>query len=485
VYRSFLSWRYLFARRTNLIGVMGILVGVFALILILSIMTGFLAESRRVVRGSLSDVLIVPYQGDGPGTTIAADPGAILSTVRADPRVAGATGQLVWGGMITVEGKKLDPAMSSKLGQNPLVVQLVGVDVASVYRLAWSQVRAIVAAVGIRLPQLDFQDEYSATDLLPALTGALPRVDDPRAKVKNPLFPFARPERYRPRGRPKAAVVLGDQLFDGLELRVGQEIQIGTIVQDPVTGKWELSNREFVVAGTFRSGENESDQSLVYLDRRELADFLGGFRQYTHVLLRLHDYERDGRVVAAEVYETLLERGLLVENPSPRFPQVRTWEQFRGNTLGAIKNERVLMAIMLSLVLLVAGFTIFAILSMMVTEKRRDIGVLLALGATPRGLLDLFLMVAFWDALLGTIFGTLLGVWAALEIDNIERSLSSAFGVQIFDRSVYLFDYIPAIVEPIPVAMIVAGAFLCPLLFSTYPAWRAARLDPLEALRYE
>jgi lipoprotein-releasing system permease protein len=153
--------------------------------------------------------------------------------------------------------------------------------------------------------------------------------------------------------------------------------------------------------------------------------------------------------------------------------------------LGAIENERVLMAIMLSLVLVVAGFTIFAILSMMVTEKRRDIGVLAALGATPRGIQQLFLMIAFWDALLGGLLGGVLGTWGALEIDAIERWLSRTFGVQIFDRSVYLFDHIPSVVQPLWVATIVMGAFLCALVFAAIPAWRAARLDPLDALRYE
>jgi lipoprotein-releasing system permease protein len=78
-----------------------------------------------------------------------------------------------------------------------------------------------------------------------------------------------------------------------------------------------------------------------------------------------------------------------------------------------------------------------------------------------------------------------LGTWGALEIDGIERWLSRTFGVQIFNRDVYLFDHIPSVVQPLWVATIVLGAFVCALLFAAIPAWRAARLDPLEALRYE
>jgi lipoprotein-releasing system permease protein len=136
-------------------------------------------------------------------------------------------------------------------------------------------------------------------------------------------------------------------------------------------------------------------------------------------------------------------------------------------------------------VLLVAGFTIFAILSMMVTEKRRDIGILTALGATPHGVLVLFLMIGFWDVALGALTGAIAGVWAALEIDAIERWLSSLLGVQIFNRNVYIFDTIPSIVQPLAVATIVLGALVCTLLFAAIPAWKAATMDPVEALRFE
>jgi lipoprotein-releasing system permease protein len=121
----------------------------------------------------------------------------------------------------------------------------------------------------------------------------------------------------------------------------------------------------------------------------------------------------------------------------------------------------------------------------MVTEKRRDIGILSALGATPRGVLQMFLMIAFWDALLGGVAGAVLGTWGAIEIDAFERWLSRTLGIEIFDRSVYLFDHIPSVVQPLWVGTIVLGAFLCALVFAALPAWRAARLDPLEALRYE
>jgi lipoprotein-releasing system permease protein len=488
VYRTFLSWRYLCRRPTNLIGIVGILVGVGALILILSIMTGFLEESRRTVRGTLSDLIVAPRQGEsGARGVVSADPAEVLAALRADPRVAAAAPQLLWGGIITQRGElgrnyERLLASSSLSHSGLLAIQLVGIDVDGIERLTWPGRALALRAIGGWAPPPGIQDELDASAFLRSLVGDEPP-EDWTVAPPNPLFPFLPP--HAPRlGRPRAGILIGEQLFLDLQMRVGQVVEIGTAVLDPASLEWRMNNREFVIAGTFRTRENETDVGRLYLDRRELADFLGQTRGYTQVLVRLVDYERDAAAASADLRAELAERGLIAGDAGGRL-EVRTWEEFRGNLLGAIENERVLMGIMLSLVLVVAGFTIFAILSMMVTEKRRDIGILSALGATPRGVMQLFLMIAFWDALLGGLVGAVLGTWGAIEIDAIERWLSRTFGVQIFNRDVYLFDHIPSVVQPLWVATIVLGAFLCALVFAALPAWRAARLDPLEALRYE
>lgn len=489
MYRSFLSWRYLVSRPTNLIGIVGILVGVGALILILSIMTGFLEMTRGTVRGTLSDLIVTPRQGERSARgVVSQDPRELLAALRADPRVAAAAPQLLWGGIITQRGdaaRNYERLLASQSHSGLLAIQLVGIDVNGIARLARPAQELAVRAFGGWLPPLGIQDELDATAFLHSLIG-----DGQEGKwteaAPNPLFPFAPPPRRGP-GRPKAGALVGEQLYVDLGLHVGDVIEIGTAVFDERIDDWRMNNREFAIAGTFKTRDNETDTGRIYLDRRELGDFLGDTRSYTQVLARLVDYERDAEALAPELREHLAERGLIAGGL--RFDggrmEVKTWEEFRGYLLGAIENERVLMGIMLSLVLVVAGFTIFAILSMMVTEKRRDIGILSALGATPRGIQQLFLMIAFWDALLGGVLGAVLGTWGAIEIDAIERWLSGVFGFQIFNRDVYLFDHIPSVVQPLWVGTIVLGAFVCALLFALIPAWRAARLDPLEALRYE
>lgn len=496
MYRSFLSWRYLFSRRTNLIGMVGILVAVAALIGILSIMTGFLEESRKAVRGTLSDVVIEPYfERSWTGQPVPTDPERLVSIVNRTEGVAGATPQILWYGMVTQGGlhsPKFEQIISSSTHGGLLAVQLVGIDVRTADRIAAPLLRAGIQVLGGIPPDLTVYDELLATDLLASLTREQGWSTDEEADereqlgapVATPLFPFQPPADYRPEGRPKSRVVVGQQLFRNLGLWQGDEIQIATAVPDPESGEWKVNNREFVIAGTFRSGENETDLGRIYMERAELSDLLGGTREFTQVLVKLEDYRADGERVSEELRGTLAAAGV-IRGGRAAATEVRTWEEFRGNLLGAIENERTLMAIMLSLVLVVAGFTVFAILSMMVTEKRRDIGVLLALGATSDGVLTLFLMIAFWDALIGAVVGATLGIWGALKIDAIERALSDSLGYQIFNRDVYLFDHIPSIVQPFAVTLIVLGAFTCALLFAAIPAWRAARLDPLEALRYE
>ncbi len=454
MYKYFLSWRYMRARRTNLIGVIGICVGVGALILILSIMTGFLEETKKSLRGGLADIIVETDQRMSmDGRRVPTSAGPLLAAVRADPRVVGACAQLSWFGMLTQGGRRA--GFAAEQIADPQKGQLSGV----------------------RLFGIDVADEYQTTELRAALTRT-PLLGQER--VANPDDPFAAPPGYAPEGRPLASCLVGEQLAQEWRLRRGSEIWITTALVDAKSGEVHPSDRRYIVAGTFRSGENEMDLQRIYLERGELADFLGNEREYSQVLLKLADYARDGTRVQAELREKLTSAGLV-----PNAEYVRTWEDYRRSLLGAIENERVLMAIMLSLVVVVAAFTVFAILSMMVTEKRRDIGILSALGATPGGVTLLFVLIGFWDTLLGATAGAILGVLGAVYIDTIERWLSNTIGIEIFNRKVYLFDHIPAIVNPAWVAVIVLGAFVIALLFSLAPAWKAGRLHPLEALRYE
>ena len=492
MYKTFLSWRYLVTRRTNFIGIVGIFVAVGALIMILSIMSGFLEQTKAMVRGGLSDLVVTPPAretrvSDDPALR---DPSDILARVRADERIAAASARLVWFALMAPDdesGFRSELILSDPSWGGQSAVQVVGVDVATPWRAALPVWAATLPGLGVQFRAPRVQDEFDTTAMFDALVRE-PHPDRPfAARVQNALSPFQMPPGYGRDGRPLEAVVVGERLMNSLALSRGMELTLVTFVPDGDGGARECK-RTYVIAGSFRTQDNEMDGQRIYMDRAALADLLNDGRTYTEVVARLDDYERDSAAVRKELPEGLAAAGLLPRDPlSGQVPDghVRTWEDFRQSLLGAIENERVLMAIMLSLILVVAGFTIFSILTMMVTEKRRDIGILSAVGATPRGVLSTFLLIGFWNALLGTSFGALAGVLGALHIDRIERWLSSAFQVQIFNRNVYYFDEIPSRVELVPVLLIVGGAFLCTLLFAAIPAWRAGHMNPLDALRYE
>ncbi|MEM1451367.1 MAG: FtsX-like permease family protein [Planctomycetota bacterium] len=470
MFRTFLSLRYLRARKTNWIGMAGILVAVAALVLILSIMAGFLAESRRTLRGNLADLVIQPPASEmlrettGDWIPVKTDLDRLLEIVDAHPKVVAATPQLQWYALFAPDGG--ESALQRPMQDAIELIEIIGVDPES--------------------------EEHATTfyDSLTIEPGKKPHLGSycSVGRPSDPKDPFRNlPRGLRAeRGRPKTPILVGEQLAYLWGLRRGDEISLVTATFDQESGELNQTgaNDRFQVVGSFRSKDNETDSRRIYMDRRALADWLQKDRDWSTVLLKVEDYERDKDVVRADLWQTLHDEQFL-HAPGQISSEFRTWEDFRRTLLKAIENEKSLMGIMLSLVLVVAGFTVFALLSMMVTEKRRDIGILCALGATSRGVLTMFLLIGLWEAVIGSAFGALIGVWGAINIDAIERKLSETFGYQIFDRDIYLFDHIPAEVTTSGVAWIVGGAVVSTLVFAAIPAWRASRLDPVEALRHE
>ncbi|ARN76487.1 lipoprotein-releasing ABC transporter permease subunit [Oceanicoccus sagamiensis] len=163
----------------------------------------------------------------------------------------------------------------------------------------------------------------------------------------------------------------------------------------------------------------------------------------------------------------------------------RDWTRTHGNLYSAIQLSKQLVGLMLLTIIAVAAFNVVSALVMVVTDKRGDIAILRTAGASPAGIMAVFMVQGTVIALIGTIVGTLLGVILSLTITDIVAAMESLLHMQFLNSDVYPVDYLPSDLRLNDVLMICGTAFVMSLLATIYPAWRASRVLPAEALRYE
>src|SRR5206468_12624163 len=165
--------------------------------------------------------------------------------------------------------------------------------------------------------------------------------------------------------------------------------------------------------------------------------------------------------------------------------RVQTWEELQAKFLNAVEKEKVLVTFLFSLISIVAVFLIFCIFYMIVVEKTRDIGIIKSVGATSSGVAGIFLGYGATIGILGAALGFGIGYVVVHNINTIHTWLGKALGVVVWDPEVYAFDTIPNTVEPARVFWILLIAILASIAGALVPAIRAARLNPVEALRWE
>jgi lipoprotein-releasing system permease protein len=159
--------------------------------------------------------------------------------------------------------------------------------------------------------------------------------------------------------------------------------------------------------------------------------------------------------------------------------------EMNRNLFSALRLEKIAMFIILVLIVLVAAFNIISTLIMVVMEKNKDIAILKSMGAPSGGILKIFVIEGLVIGVVGTALGTILGLLAALNLEQITDFVENLFGFKILSSEVYYIDKLPSQVNPLDVVLIVSTAILISLLATIYPSWRASKLDPAEALRYE
>ena len=267
-------------------------------------------------------------------------------------------------------------------------------------------------------------------------------------------------------------IVLGDILARILGVGIGDSVTL--MVPEVSVSIAGLAPRfkRFEVVGLFSVGA-EMDSGLAYINMRDAAK-----------LLRMGDKVDGVRIRVANLFDAREITWNLAVNLPGRY-MVSDWTRTQGNLYKAIQMEKRMIGLLLVMIVAVAAFNIVSSLVMLVQDKQGDIAILRTMGASPRQIMGIFIVQGSMIGVIGVVIGTILGVLGALSIDKLIGFIESVFGIQVIDGSVYFIDYFPSELQWMDVAWITGVSLILSLLATLYPAFRASRLSPAEALRYE
>ena len=383
---------------------LGLMLGVAALIVVLSVMNGFDRELRQRILGMVPHATVSEY-----GKPLS-DWQPVLEQIEADDRVVAAAPYIQAQAMLTNRGA-VQGAMISGIN-----------------------------------PEYERKVSILANHIA---TGSLEALNDKRF-----------------------GIVLGDLLARYLGVSVGDKVTM-VLPEASVSVAGVIPRlKRFTVVGTFEVGA-ELDASLAYIHIRDAAVVkrLGG--QVDGIRLQfedLFDAPTQVREIAAQL---------------PGYMRTSDWTRTHGNLFSAIQLEKRMVGLLLFLIVLVAAFNIVSTLVMVVTDKTADIAILRTMGATPGMIMRIFMVQGSVIGVVGTLLGSGLGVTLALTISDLVAWVENTFGIQFLNADVYFISYFPSELRWPDLAVIVSAALAISFVSTLYPAWRASRTQPAEALRYE
>lgn len=414
-YELLLGWRYTRAGRATRrngfisfisgVSMLGIALGVAALIVVLSVMNGFQKEVRDRMLGVLSHIEVFDDTGqamqDLPGT---------IATIEKNPEVLGAA-PFVAAQALVARGEDMK---------------------------------------GVMVRGIDPAQEPKVTDLARDLAGT--------------VLPRLVPGQF--------GILLGLDLARGLGVGVGDSVTLiapsGQVTPAGVVPRV----RQMTVVGTFSSGHYEYDSALAMLHMDDAARIFR-LEGPTGVRVKIRD-QQGARAVALELAGQL-----------PPGMYVTDWTRQNRNWFAAVQLEKRMMFIILTLIVAVAAFNLVSTLVMTVTDKRADIAILRTLGASPRSIMGIFMVQGATVGVVGTGLGLLLGLAIAFNIDTIVPALESLVGAKFLPQDIYLINRMPSDPQRGDILPIAVISLILAFVATIYPSWRASRVNPAEALRYE
>ncbi len=440
-----IAWRYLVARPITLVSTLSVTVGLIAIVVVDSVMNGFLGEQRSMIRALAPDVAI--EVASLPPEQAA----ALLERMRREPDVIRAEPRVEVAAMHRAPDR---PAVlgAPRIGES-YFVNLVGVEPSEV-------------ATGLQ----SFLTVSKRPDDL-----AIAHPDDPFWFVPDDSWWSGRlPPKFSQRDD-LTPVIFGRRLAYLFGYHAGTVLTIATLAGVPRAGeRLQPRTRLFVVVGTFSSRDRAYDETHALVARDRLVDFAS-------LAAPIEDLALTVRGSPAAVRDRL--RVALAGEVAPG--AIETWEDRKRLLLGAVEGERRVMNVAMFFVVIVATFSLFVTLHQMVRRKTRDIGVLSALGAPPLRSGLLFLLCGFIVTLGGSLLGLTGGLALAHWLNPLLDGVEALTGLRLFNPQLFHFDQMPVAVDLGRVVWYAFASVVCGTLFTLLPALRAARLDPVEALRHE
>lgn len=495
MYKLLLCVRYLQTRYLAFICIVSVMLGVATLIVVNAVMSGFSTKLKVRLHGVLSDIVIdtermdgfVKYDSQGRpvfdqnGQVVGLTPREMMEKIEQNSELM----RRIEAMTPTIEVFAiLQFNFQGQRQSKP--VKVIGIDPAGRAAVGGFS-EYLVRQNGSATPNFDLtpdalkqhdhnkrlRDDPAVAPIAPRrplLPGEIPEPDDNAMKADMPIaklygvIPGYSLAHFRFRNEQ-------GQVVTEAVLKPGDDVTIVTVGGGELKPVWGT----FLVADYLQTEMSEYDASFVYVPLEQLQAIRGMQDRCTALQIKLRNYEADKLFVTAELRKLF------------PYPDVRvdSWEERQGPLLSAIEVERGILNLLLFMIIGVAGFSILAIFTMIVSEKYRDIGIMKSLGASHYGVMSIFVGYGFLLGTVGCALGTFLGLTITEHINEIEAFLTKLSGRALFPRDVYYFKEIPTNIDAMSVAMVNLGAIAIATLFSLLPAWRAARLHPVRALRFE